>query len=73
MAASFSDIVDLKAVEHAPLMEQAFAADSVDLFVGGDWEETQVELGLKRARTTPPELRRPAQVPEAQAEVETDR
>ncbi len=50
-----SDIVDLKAVEHAPLMEQAFAADSVDLFVGGDWEETQVELGLKRARTTPPD------------------
>ena len=50
-----SDLVDLEAVEYAPLMEQAFAADSVDLFVGGDWEETQVELGLKRERTTPPD------------------
>ena len=50
-----SDLVDIKAVEYAPLMEQAFTADSVDLFVGGDWEETQVELGLKRARTTPPD------------------
>ena len=48
-----SDLVDIEAVEHAPLMEQAFAAGRVDLFVGGDWEETQIELGLKRARTTP--------------------
>jgi hypothetical protein len=49
-----SDLVDLEAAEHAPLMEQAFSAGRVDLFVGGDWEDTQVELGLKRARTTPP-------------------
>ncbi len=49
------DLVDLEAVEHAPLMEQAFAAGRVDLFVGGDWEDTQVELGLKRERTTPPD------------------
>jgi hypothetical protein len=48
-----SDLVDIEAVEHAPLMEQAFAAGRVDLFVGGDWEDTQIELGLKRARTTP--------------------
>jgi len=50
-----SDLVDLEAVECAPLMEQAFAARRVDLFVGGDWEDTQIELGLKRARTTPPD------------------
>jgi hypothetical protein len=50
-----SDLVDLEAVEHAPLMEQAFAAGRVDLFVGGDWEDTQIELGLKRERTTTPD------------------
>jgi len=47
-----SDLVELEAVEHAPLMEQAFAARRVDLFVGGDWEDVQVELGLTRERTT---------------------
>jgi hypothetical protein len=50
-----SDLVDLEAAEHAPLMEQAFAAGRVDLFVGGDWEDAQIELGLKRARTTTPD------------------
>jgi len=50
-----SDLVDLEAVEHAPLMEQAFAASEVDLFVGGDWEDTQIELGLKRERTALPD------------------
>jgi hypothetical protein len=50
-----SDLVDLEAVEHASLMEQTFAAGRVDLFVGGDWEDTQIELGLKRERTTTPD------------------
>jgi len=39
-------LVKLKAVEAAPLMERAFAADRVDTFVMGDWYELQVELGL---------------------------
>jgi len=41
-----SDLVKLKAVEAAPLMERAFAADRVDTFIMGDWYDVQVELGL---------------------------
>jgi hypothetical protein len=43
----------LQAVEVAPLMERAFAADHVDLSIRGDWEDVQVDLGLKAARETP--------------------
>jgi hypothetical protein len=49
-----SYLIDLHAVEAAPLMKQAFDADSVDLFVLGDWEDAQIELGLKSAREKPP-------------------
>jgi HEAT repeat protein len=42
-------LVELQAKEAAPLMERAFAADCVDLIVMGDWEDVQVELGLKSA------------------------
>jgi hypothetical protein len=48
-----SYLVDLRAVEAAPSMERAFAADRVDLSILGDWEDVQVELGLKAARKTP--------------------
>ncbi|MBN2464256.1 DUF1186 domain-containing protein [candidate division WOR-3 bacterium] len=48
-----SHLIDLHAVEAAPLMKQAFDADSVDLFILGDWEDAQVELGLKPAREKP--------------------
>jgi len=48
-----SYLIDLHAVEAAPLMKQAFDADSVDLFVLGDWEDAQIELGLKSAREKP--------------------
>jgi hypothetical protein len=51
------DLVDLRAVESAPVMEQAFAADAVDLSVQGDWEEVQIELGLLTERITPPPAR----------------
>jgi hypothetical protein len=63
-------------------MKQAFDADSVDLFVLGDWEDAQIELGLKSAREKPrgptplelllrrehasPEPAPPASAPEAQ-------
>ncbi|HEV2734468.1 MAG TPA: DUF1186 domain-containing protein [Longimicrobiaceae bacterium] len=48
-------LVELRVVEAAPLMEQAFAADSVDVFLRGDWEDVQVELGLlEKRRTTSP-------------------
>ena len=48
-----SYLVGLRAVEAAPLMERAFAADRVDLSILGDWEDAQVRLGLKATRETP--------------------
>jgi hypothetical protein len=48
-----SYLVDLRAVEAAPVMERAFAADRVDLSILGDWEDAQVRLGLKTTRETP--------------------
>lgn len=47
------DLVELKAVEAAPLMEAAFAADAVDTFFSDDWEDVQVALGLLSERITP--------------------
>jgi len=44
---------DLNAVETAPIIERAFAADAVDLSFMGDWEAVQIELGLLEARLTP--------------------
>lgn len=43
-----SYLLDLKAVEAAPLMEQAFAAETVDESIPGTWAAVQVELGLKK-------------------------
>lgn len=43
-------LCDLKAIEKAPEIEQAFAQKRVDLRVSGDWNEVQVELGLKTRR-----------------------
>jgi hypothetical protein len=45
-----SSLVQLKAVEAAPLMQQAFDSNSVDLIVMGDWDDTRVALGLIPAR-----------------------
>ncbi len=41
-----SYLVDLKAVEAAPLIERAFDADRVAFHVMGDWMDVQSELGL---------------------------
>jgi HEAT repeat protein len=46
-------LTQLKAVEAAPAIERAFAADAVDTTVMGDWEDVQVELGLLERRQTP--------------------
>jgi hypothetical protein len=46
-------LVDLKAVESAGLIEEAYAADTVDVVVLGDWEEAQILLGLLDQRITP--------------------
>lgn len=48
-----SDLMDLDAVEAAPVMGRAFAADEVEVSIPGDWEDVQVELGLLAERTTP--------------------
>lgn len=40
-------LVELQAKEAAPLMERVFAAKRVDPIVVGQWEDVQVELGLK--------------------------
>lgn len=47
------NLTDLKAVEAASIMEEAFAADTVDLSIQGDWEDTQIRLGLLHERLTP--------------------
>jgi hypothetical protein len=49
-----SALVDLKAVEAAPVMEQAFSADKVDISILGDWEDAQIALGLLDKRLSPP-------------------
>ncbi|MDM8347489.1 hypothetical protein P8H27_01035 [Pseudomonas sp. sp1636] len=48
-----NDLCTLAAVEAAPLMEQAFAAEAVELPIVGDWEDVQIELGLLQRRLTP--------------------
>jgi Protein of unknown function (DUF1186) len=42
-----NNLVDLKVVEAAPLMEKVFAAEAVDEFFTGTWATVQVDLGLK--------------------------
>ncbi|MGB8348539.1 MAG: hypothetical protein WCD86_26910, partial [Ktedonobacteraceae bacterium] len=42
-----SNLLHLKAVEAAPLIEKAFEADRVEEFIVGDWDDVQVALGLK--------------------------
>jgi hypothetical protein len=49
-----SNLVDLNAVEAAPVIEAAMAGRVVDTSVTGDWEDVQVELGLLAERSTPP-------------------
>jgi hypothetical protein len=46
-------LVDLTAVEAAPLIEEAFSRGAVDETFIGDWEDVQIELGLLAERVTP--------------------
>jgi hypothetical protein len=49
-----ADLVALRAVEAAPVIEEAFAADAVDTrWFADDWEDVQVALGLLPERITP--------------------
>jgi hypothetical protein len=62
------DLAQLKAVEAAPLIKEAFAAGKVDEAHGGDWEDIQIELGLKTRREHP---RKPNRLTELGAELRT--
>ncbi len=46
-------LVDLKAVEAAPLMERVFESGRVEVQHLGDWEDVQIELGLISERSFP--------------------
>jgi PBS lyase HEAT-like repeat-containing protein len=48
-----ASLLDLKAVESLPVMERAFAANWVNESIAGDWEDVQIEFGLKEQRDTP--------------------
>jgi hypothetical protein len=67
-----SYLVDLKAVEAAPLVERAYQADVVDLSVLGDFEDFQIEVGLLKERLTPPPRFYWARDPQAAWESETE-
>jgi hypothetical protein len=58
-----ADLLDLKAVEAAPLMEQALATENVDEFMVGTWAGIQVELGLKQESDFDPEALKPKMPP----------
>jgi len=48
-----AELLDLKAVESAPVIGAAFEAGAVDITVAGDWEDVQIALGLATERATP--------------------
>lgn len=48
-----ASLLDLKAEESLPVIERAFAADWIDEAVAGDWEDVQIEFGLREHRETP--------------------
>jgi hypothetical protein len=50
-----SALLELKAVEAAPVLQRAFAEDSVDESIAGGWPEVEYELGLT---DKPPPARR---------------
>jgi hypothetical protein len=48
-------LLDLKAVEAAPLLRRVFVAEKVDKFMVGDWGDIRRELKLEREEGDPPE------------------
>lgn len=47
-------LIELEAVEAAPVIEKAFERNAVDIMVTGDWEDVQIALGLLEERKKPP-------------------
>jgi len=48
------NLLHLKAVEAAPVIERAFATNSIDTSIVGDWDDVQAALGLKPPKERPP-------------------
>lgn len=48
-------LVRLRAVEAAPVVEQAYSSGKVDEQIAGDWEDFQIHVGLLAERVTTPE------------------
>ena len=48
-----SGLMGLRAVDHLPLIKQAFDNGQVDLSIAGDIEDVEIELGLREERSTP--------------------
>lgn len=57
-----ASLLDLEAVESASSIEQAYAADRVDSSICGDWDEVQVQLGLKTREEVPKRRLTPAEM-----------
>ncbi len=51
------NLIELKAVESASVIQSAFAADCIDELIVGDWDEAQFLLGLG-PRKTPEKIRK---------------
>jgi hypothetical protein len=47
------NLINLKAVEAAPVIERALTTDSVDMDIVGDWDDVQAALGLKPPKEMP--------------------
>jgi len=48
-----ASLLDLKAEESLSVIERAFTTDWIDESVAGDWEDVQIEFGLKEEREHP--------------------
>lgn len=47
------NLMELKAVESLEAIRDAFQAGAVDISIGGDLEDVEIELGVRQARSTP--------------------
>lgn len=50
------DLLDLKAVEAAELIERAHASDCVDVSISGNWNDIRKELGVEGLGLVPPDI-----------------
>ena len=48
-----SFLVDLQTLTALPTIKKAFDSDNVDLMVGGDFEDIEIDLGVRKSRFTP--------------------